>query len=184
VEYTLNLRDYAALVRYHTKLSPRAWRQRQRRFVVGFVVGLLFLAVGGQVFAEEETRRKALAGMGAFLLIFLVVLPFFLLLRKYETYRGIQALRRDLRLFEPTELILSAEELTSTGLSRSTSIRWHAIQDIVEHEDYVFLFTAETEALILPRRAFADDRQAQTFIDTARRYHAEARRFVRPEGQA
>jgi hypothetical protein len=87
-------------------------------------------------------------------------------------------------LFEPTVMVLSAEHLTSTGLSSSVSIAWHAVREIVEHGEYIFFFTAETEALILPKRAFADHRLAQAFLDTARRYHAEGRRFVRTEGPA
>jgi hypothetical protein len=185
VAFTLNLEDYAALLRYCTKLSPRARWRRRCRFAVGLGVGLLFLGVwGGLALAEEAAWGRVVGDLGSLLAVFLVLFPLFLLLQKYETYRALQALRRDPRSFEPTEMTLSAEHLVSAGCSSSLRLAWHALQEIVEHGECVFFFTAETEALILPRRAFADDQLAQAFIDTARRYQEEARRFVLPEGQA
>jgi hypothetical protein len=183
--YTLDRADYAALFLYVTKLSPAARRQRGRRFAIGLLGGLLLLGIwAGHALAKEETRGNALANLGTFLIAFLILLPLFLLLRKYETYSALQALCRDPRIFEPTRLTFSADQLTSTGLTSSVTIQWHGVREIVEYGEYGFFFTAEREAVILPKRAFADEWQFQEFLDTARRYHVEARRFVRTEGPA
>jgi hypothetical protein len=184
-QYMPDRADHAALFCYVTKLSPAARRQRWRRFAIGLIGGLLLLGVwAGPALAEEEGRASALANLGTFLIAFLSLLPLFLLLRKYETYSALQALCRDPRIFEPTRLTLSADHLTFTGLTTSVTILWHGVREIVERGEYVFFITAEREGQVLPKRAFADEWQFQEFLDTARRYHAEARRFVRPEGQA
>jgi hypothetical protein len=80
-------------------------------------------------------------------------------------------------------LEVSAEGLNVIGSWGTRLRRWHTVSRVVEHGDHAFFYLSRTEAVILPRRAFADDRELEELVDTARRYHEEARRFVRPENE-
>jgi hypothetical protein len=186
VEYALKLEDYAALLHYVTKLSPHAWRQR--RLVYALVPVGCFLIVlvgwGGQLAGDEEARWKAFVDLAVIFVIFLIFFPIGLLVKKYDTYRALQRMRHDPRLFGPTVMALAPEGVITSDSTGSGTRYWHAILEIVEHGEYLFFFAVEAETFILPLRAFAEEQSARAFIETARRYHAEARRFVKPEGPA
>src|SRR5262249_13933956 len=80
--------------------------------------------------------------------------------------------------------VISEEGVTEGDQTASLSLRWHAVVWVVEDGPRAYLYVNTDDAFVLPERAFADGRQFREFLDTARRYQAEARRFVRTEGPA
>ena len=62
-------------------------------------------------------------------------------------------------------------ESSDFGLWRE---RWTGVQRIVVTDRHIFIYTAPNFAYIIPKQAFADQSACEEFVDTARRYHAEA----------
>jgi hypothetical protein len=186
LEYTLDFQDYEALFHYTTRISPHVGRHRRWRYAAGFVGICLFVIMCWvtELNTEKKTLSRLIADVVTFLLILLFILALGLTLKKFQSYRALLALHNDPRLFGPTELTLAPEAIWTSDSCGSHTLHWHSILEIVEYGKHVFFFAAETETLILPTRVFPDDSQARDFTAAARRYHAEARCFVKPEGWA
>jgi hypothetical protein len=183
-EYTLTLDDARDFFRYDLKLSPRA---RRRAGIPPWfwlvMVGLMLTVV---VLTRLMVRRLRsfdlfdgvmLVGMAWFLFIYLAG-------PRLTVRRSLRAVRGKPRFFQKKTMTISPEGLGLSDQSGASITHWHAVVWIVEHGAHAFIYLTEREAVILPKRAFADAQQAAEFVDTARHYHAQARRFVRREGEA
>jgi hypothetical protein len=184
VEYTLTVEDVAAFLRHHTKHPPRG----TGRVGLPEWPSLLLMGVALVVLLLRQLLRP-----GPFLLsvvdwaLVVFVLGYFVLYffgKPLRRYLRLRALRHNPRYPERRTLAITAEALMASNPSSATTVLWHALPRIEADAEHAFFYLAPSKAIILPRRAFADDRQFAEFVDTARRYHAEVRRFVRTEGQA
>jgi hypothetical protein len=183
-EYTLTLDDARAFFHYDLKLSPRA----RRRAGIPAWVWLIVLGMLLSVWLLLRLMRPLTYSVDVFDGMILVSLVWFLFSYlsgpRLTVRRSLKATRQKPRFFEKKTMTISPEGLGLSGPSGASITRWHAVVWIVEYGAHAFFYMTEREALILPKRAFADARQFAEFVDTARHYHAEARRFVRPEGPA
>ncbi len=184
VEYTLTLEDAAAFFRYQLRRGARA-KGRSRTagwiwFIVLAVLMLLLLALKLTI-----PRPFTLGGLDIVVLSFFALYALLFFFTPAITLRtALKSLRGNTRFLERRTLIITPHAITTTMPSGLRTTFWHAVEDVVEHEDHAFFYIAKAEAFILPRAVFADDFQFEEFLDTARRYHEEARRLVRTEGEA
>jgi len=182
VEYTLTPDDAAAFLRCHAKAPPKGkpripswfWLIVLGLFVTVWLVVKLMVPIPFTM-NPVEWALVGIVGLYLFLQFFGTRILVALSLRK---------VRRNRRLFDPKSLQVAADGLSMYDPSGTATTRWHAVRWIVKHPEYVFFYLTDTQAVIVPRRAFADGRAFDEFVDAARRYYQEARRFVRPEGQA
>jgi hypothetical protein len=183
VEYTLTLEDAIAFLQYHSRHARQGKGQpRHLGWLWLVLLGLVsFLIV--TVTLAGEAPALTLRAWGP-VLLFVVYAFFYRFGNKLLERQRVRGLRRNPRFFDKRTLALSPEALTASDQSAANTVRWHAVERIIEQPDHAFFYISQVEAFILPKRAFADERQFEEFVDTARRYHAEARRFVRTEGQA
>jgi hypothetical protein len=181
-EYTLTLTDAAAFLRCHAKSPPR-----RKAHIPGWV-GLIVLGLFVSVWLVVKWMVPLPFSMNPaeWALVVIVLLYLFLQLfgNRILVALAMRKARRNRRLFEPKVLQVAADGLSMSDPSGTGTTRWHAVRWIVQHPEYVFFYLTDTQAVIVPKRAFADERGFDEFVDTARSYHAEARRFVRPEGPA
>ena len=185
-EYTLTQDDAVAFFRYDLKLSPRARRK------AGIPPWVWLIVMGVLLSVALLLRFLAPVPLPHFvdLLFAVLVVPlvWFLIIGLWGHHltvrRSLKAVRGKPRFFEKKTMTISPEGLGLSGPSGASITRWHAVVWVVEHGAHAFFYLTEREAVILPKRAFADTRQFEEFVDTARHYHAEARRFVRAEGEA
>jgi hypothetical protein len=54
------------------------------------------------------------------------------------------------------------------------NIYWHGIVEIKKTEQYIYLFETQRAALVIPKRAFADDNSFDLFADMAKEYQSKA----------
>jgi len=73
-----------------------------------------------------------------------------------------------------SEIALTPAETRWTGAMSMTSTAWPAVERIVVNRDLIYLNVNAVSAVIVPRRAFSQDSDFQAFVETARRYQAEA----------
>ncbi len=184
VEYTLAPEDYIAFYRYQVKHAPRA--MGPSRYLGWLLLGCCVLIVAGWA-GRKVTEGASLIPTASDLLLVgvlaLIALVYFSSNRLAE--RSIaRAVRHDPALQDKRSVSLSPEALSAGTAGNTRTFPWSAVARIVEEGDEAFLFVSEKEALIVPKRAFADAGQFKAFVDTARRYHEEARRSVKTEDQA
>jgi hypothetical protein len=176
--------DAVAFFRYDTTLSPRV--QRNPGIPTWFWLILVGMIVLVGVAVKLMLRQSFSFGILEGLLLFSMAwcLFFFFFGKRLVVYFSLRKARRDRYLFGKKTMTVSADGLSVQGDSGTTTRHWHAVRWITEHGEHAFFYFTEKAAVILPKRAFADARQSEEFLATARRYHAEAHRFTRPEGPA
>jgi hypothetical protein len=182
VEYRLTLKDAAAFLHHHAKSPPRGPRGIPHWFWL-IVLGLFLTVWLAVKLALQRPLRMSVPDW-----ILVAAVPWFLVFhfggRQMAVWLMLRKARRNPRLFGLRSLEITPEGLTMSDSSGSNHTRWYVLPWVVATADYAFFYLTDTKGVVLPRRAFADARQFAEFVDTARRYHAEARRFVRAEGQA
>jgi hypothetical protein len=180
VEYRLTLEDAAAFLHHHAKSPPRGRGGIPHWFWL--IVLCLFLFVW--LVVKLVVPLPFSMSVGDWVLVALA--PLYLLFHFGGKWMAVQLMlrkaRRNPRLFDLRALEIMPEGLTMSDSSGSNSIHWHALPWIVVSDAYAFFYLTDTKGVVLPRRAFASEEQFEEFVATARRYHAEARRFVRTEG--
>jgi hypothetical protein len=184
VEYTLTVEDVASFLRYHAKHPPRTGgRARLPEWPF-----LLLLGAALALLLWRQLQRPGPPLLSVVDWALLVFVPGYFLLyffgKPLRRYLRLRALRRNPRYPQRRTLAISAEALTAGNPWSATTVYWYAIPRIAADAGHAFFYISPTNAIILPGRAFADAEQFAEFMDTARRYHAEARRFVRTEGHA
>jgi hypothetical protein len=182
VEYRLTLEDAAAFLHHHAKSPPRGRGGIPHWFWL--IVLCLFIFVW--LVVKLVVPLPFSMSVADWVLVSLV--PLYLLFHFGGKWMAVRLMlrkaRRNPRLFDLRTLEITPEGLTMSDSSGSNHIRWHVLPWVVATADYAYFYLTDTKGVVLPRRAFTDDRQFEEFVATARRYHAEARRFVRTEDPA
>jgi YcxB-like protein len=188
VEYALTEDDAATFYRYDAKLSPRALRKAGiPPWVWAIFLGVVVtVAVLIRLMVPHIPEPSFFDWVVIALAVYFIVKNLMLTLfgTRLTVRNSLKAARRNPRIFEPKTMTVAPEGLKLSSASGDSCTRWHALVWIIEHGEHVFFYLTETQALTVPKRAFADGRQFEDFVNTARRYHAAARRFVRAEGRA
>lgn len=73
-------------------------------------------------------------------------------------------------------MTISAKGVTMKSETTQSEAAWAAFERIAVTRKHVFFFITQTQAYIVPKRAFANPEAATAFADTARVWQAEATR--------
>jgi len=188
VAYALTLEDADAFFRYDVKHNPRAglWARSLASIPPWGWLVLVSLALTAGVLIRLMLPRMPSFDLFDGLMVAVLAWLLFRVLfgDRLRVRRALRAVQRNPRFFQPYTVTVSPEGLNWTGPSGGSTTPWHALFAIVTHGEHAFFYETDRKTTILPQRAFADRRQFEKFVDTARSYHAEACRFVRPEGPA
>jgi len=181
--YGLIPEDIAAFLRYDRK-HPTGKQQLGCTPValVCFFAMVVIVVVTGAI-RGDQSWSEALPGILWCALFLLFGFGIFWLWSLLEGATTLWAHCRNPELRERVVFRLDREGITVTSGSGATTTFWHALERVVEDREHAFLYVAKTDVHILPKRIFADEHAFEEFVETARRYHQEARRFVRTEGQ-
>jgi hypothetical protein len=172
VEYTLTPEDYAAAVHERVQNSPG--KPRWAQYVS---LGAIFLLLLGQgaVFLAKGIPWPVVAAVSLLLAVlffvlvrFLRPLIFKLLMAGVFQRARIPATGMSLEV-RPEGLALT----TGTTASLTT---WEGIDRIVVSDTHAFFYLNNVAVHILPRRVFADERDFEEFVESARSYQEAAKR--------
>ncbi len=72
------------------------------------------------------------------------------------------------------QMTLGPEGVRITSPVSTTDYRWGAIKEVAGTDDHAFFYLNHSDALILPRRAFVDEREFREFLERARGFQAQA----------
>jgi hypothetical protein len=154
VEYTLTPEDYAAAAHEHVQnLYGKSRGARYRGMATLFLV---FLSQGA-VLVAQGFPWPVVAGVLLLGLLCFVLLPRLILRRA-----RLPVSRMSLEV-RPEGLAMTTETTASLTI-------WESIDRIAVGDAHAFFFRNNVATHILPRRVFADERDFEEFVGTARSY--------------
>jgi len=163
VEYTLTHEDFAAWMSDYSS-------GRQRRWLPYVSLGLATVPLVAAI-----VKLVALHVPWPVVAIFVLLIPaifgaFFFRRRLIALF-----LRRTDIPAKSQRLALQPEGLTITTETTASLTAWEGVDRIVVTDTYAFFYFNKVAALILPRRAFADENEFEKFVEKARSYHESAK---------
>jgi hypothetical protein len=172
VEYTLTPEDYAAVMHERVQNAPGKPRWSQ---YVSMAALVLFLLSQGAMLVAQGLPWPVVAGVTLLLAVlffilfrFLRPLMFKLLMAGIFQRARIPATSMSLEV-RPEGLAFT------TGTTASLTI-WEGIDRIVVSNTHAIFYLNNVAAHILPRRVFADERDFDEFVASARSYQEAAKR--------
>jgi hypothetical protein len=179
IAYDLTPDDVAAWSLHATCTSTSAGRATRTLHFVGMiavVVPLLWITVLFKL-VPLEGFQAALLGIAIFITLFGSMAGTFLvyvwMLQRYkeEFYRQPENASQ----IGPRRLVLLPEGPQITAPHSQTTFRWEGITRIECLADTLYLRCSDLSALIVPKRAFADDVLFRQFAKAAVEFHGRAR---------
>lgn len=71
-------------------------------------------------------------------------------------------------------MTLAPDELTETTEVNETKQKWSGVEKIVENDDYIFIYISALNAHIIPKRAFENESDVASFVETAKQYKEQS----------
>ena len=72
------------------------------------------------------------------------------------------------------KVVISDEALVETTDVGEQRVLWRGVDRVEENESHIFIYTAPATAHVIPKWAFATNREAEEFFQAARTYHLRA----------
>jgi hypothetical protein len=164
--------DYAAFTAYQQK-QPKI---RQRYLVNNLIYAAIGTAAYIYFYLRNSTVPHTTSSLAMFigtLIAFICVLTFgFTLIDMiYVRFK----VRRNSKL-EHVKLTPSPDGILISTIKGDHLWKWTGISRIVETNKYIFCYTSETAALIIPKRAFTHANEVQDFLTMAQASHRAEQR--------
>jgi hypothetical protein len=177
-EYELTKEDWSAFNFYHHFHSPTARRQYLRAWISSVLVVLL-VCLGVSVLASLNSPTPgstflSLLPLYSGVLFCLLWFPWAYRRKVNKIVAGMIGEGRNRTLFGKQRVTISRDSISRSSDFDQTTIAWSAIERVVKGKDYAFVYTSALTAIIVPRRAFADDLGFDEFVLKATGYQEEA----------
>jgi hypothetical protein len=164
VDYELTRNDLYAFQWRATQVSPVARRARRKLYIYLFLAVLLLAivpAIGADGFVVSRVS------FGFLLIFFPLVAGITWLLEKRLTRRTILELLKD-EVPEKGQLGKHSVKLDDGGVFETTAVgesrtSWAGVNRVEQSPGYIYIYTTPSAAFIVPKRAFADVRDAEDF---------------------
>lgn len=165
-EFELTTEDLLAFNWHHYQHSP-TMRQAFRK---GYIMVIFLSALLGLLVA---LTWDVLVG----LITFIIVLPFYLMVYKQSVQKTLKQNTarmigegRNRSMLGRHRVEISEKEIIITNEVSRGSILWVGVERVVETSEHIIIYTASIKAVVVPKRAFRDEREAEVFYSTAQRY--------------
>lgn len=157
ITYTTGAQDLAAFVWYHNARSP---------MMIGMMLALTFLMTW------NEGRDRLAEGLdpvsvGTFLLVASVYFSV-LFLAGFAVSLLTMVSRRNRMIGTESTLVLDEDVFSAGNAFGRSEMRWNIVLRIRRSRRHLFIYLSDTSALVVPRRAFADDAEWSRFDDFLR----------------
>ena len=182
VTFQLTPDDVAHYEQWHRKNKGCFSVPQLAIFLVVFV-GFMALQFAGdrklrmkwELFGPLEFFRHEKMALLAMLLPLVFFALFWTVLLKMPPRWRYKAMFNSPAIKGPWRVALSHEGLLSQQVTIDTLYRWPHLEGIAETATHIFVQLAPGSAIVIPKRAFADEATAQRFFETAHGYLREAK---------
>jgi YcxB-like protein len=170
LEFRLMPEDLVALARYHAAHPPTRRARSQRRalwWTLALVTLLCALAI------PFDIRRGEVSFYTVFFAACWLAL---LILTVFKPVLLASAVKRSLRegnsakLLGKRRLVMTPEGLVCATEWSTATISWTGIEKIAATENHAFLYQAQNQAIVVPKRVFSSEEDFLQFVETAYRY--------------
>ncbi len=176
VEYDLTPEDLIAFQRYHKRNPPQPQqRGGPATALTGTVIFIavattsLFFILSDNPVAEWYLMMVPFAGLGAALAL-LCVIVWARLTTPRLLFRALKQGRNAEKFLGWRRVSLDAEAVRNTSEFASSTYLWHGIDMVGTTRDHAFLYINTATAVVVPCRAFRDERAFEEFLEAARYY--------------
>lgn len=173
IEYTLTPKDFQALARYRRKLKSVPTHPPLKTVTIIRVSISVIVIIGGAMLPMFLFKTDILSyWMGLYIGWFAGML----LLLWYAAYINRSNLKADCEdprsewAVRDVRVVLSSNQVRSVKRGATFVYEWSRIWHIGETDNHLFLFITRNTAIIIPHRAFRDNRHCEEFIALARHY--------------
>jgi hypothetical protein len=156
-------------ITYRTNFWDIAWfnlyqTPRNRSVQISSALGIIlisFLSFSILSATKYSIGMKVLINLLVLALIFIgnIALIFTILVIKYVVRQF------DIRAMQACKLSVSAAGVISETGFKNNAIKWSGIEKIQENSRYIMLYLSDTKAHLIPKRAFANESDAEKFFD-------------------
>jgi hypothetical protein len=177
VEYDQTEEDLVAFLRYMRANPATPGGRVLKRFVPWPWIALLLLLGGVKAYFGLDFLGNLFAGPVGYLLVFgfgWIGSSWFV--RFWTSPRKVvrNVLKDEPLAYQDLRFALNPLGVTQTSFFGTHTRYWRGVRRIVTTADYAIFYISKNSAFCVPNRAFASERDFQIFVETARRYHAEA----------
>ena len=172
VSYDLTPADLYAFQLRALNLSPIARRTRRNSYLTLF---LTFFAIASLSAINSEGVGQVVISYGLVIVGFPVAAGIFRMIDKRHTHNTLVRLTReeqpDKGLVGTHNLVLGPDGIIESTVVGESRVSWNGVDRIEDDSDHIFIYTTPHAAHIVPRRAFADAKDASRFLEFARANH-------------
>lgn len=181
VSYTIQPEDLDAL-------ASQAHSSARKRFIPALLLMFVFVLIvaASLVFsrflpAPQPHRvvqpvaqgRNVLSGVVGMLLPLIFIVGFWIFIMRAGKAERAKLLATP-EFVQPRTTEITLEYLRHQTASGEFKTRWSGIQKVVESATHIVLWVSQTEAHVVPKRAFANHEDATQFAQTATKYWQQA----------
>ena len=169
IDYDLTVEDAAAFSVYNFRTSSRIKRRLRLSQAAGILATLVFAVLWPDWSSVER-------------LIFTVLLLLLFVFGYPQYYRW--AIRRNAsKAYSATKskgvlgkhtVVIEPSGVTETGSVSESKVAWSGVEKIVDDNQYIYIFTSPLQAHVIPKRAFRNNEESQTFLETAKRFFSQS----------
>ena len=180
VEFTATVEDAVAFHVRSARRSGELRRNRARSSIRFLSLLLLMLLVSWHesgkpglakyVFSHLSWIVILLVSLGLFPWLF----PWLMSKRHGDEIKRIYSDEAMQSLFGYSAVTITPEVIHNDSHYSKVSIRWKAVREIVESDEFVDIYLTGMSAITIPRSAFQSGEEFQAFVELARKYHAAA----------
>ena len=185
VEYELTPEDLIAFQRYHRQSAPQPQqRGGPANTLVGTVIFISVATMASFFFLSDNPTAAwyltmvPFIGLGAALAMLGMIVHVRLTAPRL-LFRAMQQGRNAEKFLGWRRLSIDAEAVRSASDFAASTYLWHGIDQVGTTLDHAFFYINTTTAIVVPRRAFRDDRAFDEFLEAARYYHRMGGEVVR-----
>jgi hypothetical protein len=173
VEYDLTAEDVVTLSLFHYKHSPTV---RRSWLMLRVVVPIIWILIG----FFENSRERHYAGIAPLPFFISLSVLYILLMPAYSRYR---TRRITLRLLSegknkgfdgPHSLTIGPEGIVAESATGDARSNWSVVEKLETDKEHFYIYTSAVNAIILPKRAFADENEFQEFVASVQTYYKNA----------
>ena len=157
IRFTLTFRDLLAFCRYHYPRSP---------FVIGtflFCMALLTVPLTQALFADPPKDLGLVTRTVAFIVFEMVLASAIVMIFGVSIVLSMIS-RRNKTYYAERTLTIADTGISSESQYGKTEVKWTIVQKLARNRRYIFAYTAQHAAYIIPRRAFSDEAQFDAFF--------------------
>jgi hypothetical protein len=176
VEYDLTVDDMMAFYDDALRRAPEAKRQLRYHMILTTLIAVIccffVFYVLGVGFPPDSSY---LIGTGLVVVVLLAKSWSRVHKAMLRNIRRYYDRNENRRKFGLRTVVVGPDGVTANSVLEATLTTWEAVTEIVVRHEFVFFHSDSLSALVVPRRAFADDFAFETFVEAAQTFMNNAR---------